>query len=97
LVGVFRRTLGGRPKNKEFENPFQINPTPCKNNSKPTTNKWVTIQEWICAQNLSKTNEKNLKNLEKWVFGFLWGKLGDGGQWWPAVGDNGGERPVVVF
>jgi hypothetical protein len=34
-------------------------------------------------------NEKKLKNLEKWVFGFLWGKMGNGGQWWPAVGDNG--------
>jgi hypothetical protein len=35
LVGAFCRTLGGRPKNKGFGNPFQISPTPCKNSSKP--------------------------------------------------------------
>jgi hypothetical protein len=58
LVGAFRRTLGGRPETKGFENPFQINPTPCKNKSKQPENQWVTIQEWICAQNQQK-NEKN--------------------------------------
>jgi hypothetical protein len=43
----------------------------------------------------TKKNEEKLKILEKWVFGFLWGKTVNGGQWWPAVGYNGGERPAV--
>jgi hypothetical protein len=48
----------GAQKNKGFGKPFQISPTPCKNSSKPTANHWVTIQEWICAQNQSKKRKK---------------------------------------
>jgi hypothetical protein len=62
LVGAFCRTLGGRPKNKGFENPFQINPTPCKNDSKPTTNQWAQSKSGFVPKIYQK-NEKKLKIL----------------------------------
>jgi hypothetical protein len=47
-----------RPKNKGFGNPFQIRPTACKNETKPTPKQWGTIQEWNCAQNQQKNEKK---------------------------------------
>jgi hypothetical protein len=67
LVGAFRRTLGRRPKTKGFENPFQINPTPCKNNSKSNPKQWGTIQEWI----VPKIYQEKKKRIDKfWKNGF---------------------------
>jgi hypothetical protein len=40
-----------------------------------------------------KNNEEKLKILEKWVFGFLWGKRGNGGG---GGRGNGRERPAVL-
>jgi hypothetical protein len=67
LVGEFPRTPGGRPKSKGFENPFQNNPTPCKIKPKQPEKQWVTIQEWICAQNRRKKMKK-MKNLGEMGF-----------------------------
>jgi hypothetical protein len=91
LVGEFSRTPGGRPKSKGFENPFQNNPTPCKIKPKQPEKQWVTIQEWICAQNRRKKMKK-MKNLGE--MGFR-GKKGKNPNVRPAVGGLTGERPAV--
>jgi hypothetical protein len=76
-----------QPETKGFENPFQISPTPCKNNSKPTQRQRGTIHEWICALKYKK--KKKLKEKWGWVVSGFEGKMGEkekwgagGGAWW---------------
>jgi hypothetical protein len=85
VVEAFCRAPGVRPKNKGFGNPFQINPTPCKNEAQPTQKQWGTIRRWICALKKKKKRTKNGVG----EFRVLWKKNGgnekmggSGGAWW---------------
>jgi hypothetical protein len=100
LVGAFRRTLGGRPKTKGFENPFQNNPTPCKNKQKPTPNSGVQSKNGLCPKSTRK-NKKNGKNNRKNGFsGKKWGKNEKLAKWaasgrWVDWREAGGGVAVV--
>jgi hypothetical protein len=96
LVGEFPRTPGGRPKSKGFENPFQNNPTPCKNNKKPTPNSAAQSRMDLCRKSTRK-NEKNVKNLKKkkWVSGRKMEKKEIPANGRPAVSGLVGEGPAM--
>jgi hypothetical protein len=81
-----------QPETKGFENPFQINPTPYKNNSKPTQKHRGTIREWICALKYKKIERK----MGLGSFGILGKNGGKRKMGGPAVVRGGAERPVVV-